>query len=101
MLPNGRFIPPVTSFAMAPAGGNKNLVEKAIGRNLGPFYGKEQAEEWKNELYKKEFERQYLMKGYEPDKYRQLYTAEEREQKRDRYIKHKEYERTIPGGYNE
>ena len=49
---------------MAPTGGNKNLVEKAIGQNLGPFYGKQQADEWKNELYKKEFERQYLMKGY-------------------------------------
>ena len=86
---------------MAPTGANRNLVEKSIGNNLGPFYGKQQAEEWKNELYRKEYEREHLMKGYEPDKYRQLYTAEERGQRRDRYIKHAEYERTVPGGYNE
>ena len=99
-LPNGRFMQPVTSFAMSPTTGNKNLVEKAIGKNLGPFYGKQQADEWKKELHRKEYDRQYGLKAYDPEKYPDLYTKEEREERRDRFVKLAEYERTVPGGYS-
>ena len=66
---------PVASFAMSPTTGNKNLVEKAIRENLGPFYGKQQADEWKKELHRKEYDRQYGLKAYDPEKYPDLYTV--------------------------
>ena len=81
-LPHGRFMQPVTNFAMSPTTGNKNLTEKAISRNLGPFYGKAQAEEWKKELYEKNM-KDNIIKTYDTDRYPQLYTDAEKE-KRDR-----------------
>eukprot|EP00943_MAST-04B_sp_MAST-4B-sp1_P004725 g4725.t1 len=92
---------PVTTFAMCPTTGNKNVVEKAIKQNMGPFYGKDQADEWKKELYKKEYERQYALKTYDVERYPELYTDEERNEKSVRHVKLAEYERTVPGGYNE
>ena len=56
-LPKGRMIAPVTKFAMAPTVYQKQLphaIQKGLKGNLGPFYGAQQAEEWRQELKKKE-----------------------------------------------
>jgi hypothetical protein len=103
-LPKGRMIAPVTNFAMAPTVYQKQLphaIQKGLKGNLGPFYGAQQAEEWRQELKKKEDDRKNAFDVYDLEKHPELYSNEDRAMNKGRHKMQTEYERTVPGGYNE
>lgn len=104
MLPHGRFIAPVTAFAMAPTNRAKDhggQIQKGLSNNVGPFYGPEQAKEWVEELRKKEYAQQNTFNGYDVKKHPELYTQEHRAMNSGRLKKKEEYDRTVPGGFGE